>query len=79
MNAKLIYTLFMKSECLSAAGPGGWAGALAENPTCSPVLNDVSLSTVGWHWPLSRFGGAPQRHPDVVAPHHCQALPHTAV
>lgn len=86
----LIYTLFMNSKSLSLFSqllPEGTTLALYHCQT-SPhtefkmlfsILNYVSSSTVGRRWPISRLGGAPERHPDVVAPHHCQALPHTAV
>lgn len=43
------------------------------------LLNYVSSFAVGWRRPFSRLGGAPERHPDVMAPYHRQALPHTAV
>lgn len=52
---------------------------LKQNSKWFSFLNDVSSSVVGRHWPISRLGGAPKGHPDVMAPHHCQALPHTAV
>lgn len=52
---------------------------LTQNSKCFSILNYVSSSAVGRRRPISRLGGAPERHPDVVAPHHCQALPHTAV
>lgn len=51
----------------------------AENSKYFSILSYVSSSSVGWGRPISRLGGAPERHPDVMAPHHRQALPHTAV
>lgn len=52
---------------------------LTLNSKCFSILNCVSSSAVGWRRPISRLGGAPERHPDVMAPHHRQALPHSAV
>jgi len=36
-------------------------------------------SAVGRRRPVSRIGRAPEGHPDVMAPHHRKALPHSAV
>lgn len=52
---------------------------LTQNSECSPDLKHAFSSTVGRRRPLSRLGWASERHPDVVAPHYRQALPHTAV
>lgn len=52
---------------------------LTQNSKCFSILNYVSSSAVGRRRPISRLSGAPERHPDVMAPHHRQALPHTAV
>lgn len=43
---------------------------LTQNSECFSFLNYVSSSAVGWRRPISRLGGAPERHPDVMAPHH---------
>ncbi len=84
----LIYTLFMNSKSLSfpcscLRGPC-WHPTtvkprLTQNSKCFSILNYVSSSAVGRRRPISRLGRAPERHPDVMAPHHRQALPHTAV
>ena len=52
---------------------------LTQNSNCFSISNYVSSSAVGRCRPISRLGGAPERHPDVMAPHHRQALPHPAV
>lgn len=81
----VIYTLFMNSKSLPpfpAPARGDHPGTeprLRLNSKCFSLLKRVSSSAVGWRGPLSRLGGASKRHPDVMAPHHCQALPHTVV
>lgn len=85
MNATLfIHRLWIvnPSPCSCLRGPR-WhctivKPRLTQNSKRFSFLTDVSSSTVGRRWPISRLGRAPKRHPDVVAPHHCQALPHTA-
>jgi len=52
---------------------------ITQNLKSVAIMNYVSSSAVGWCGPISRLGRAPKRHPDVMAPHYCQALPHTAV
>lgn len=44
---------------------------------CSLALNVLKQNSFPSF--ISRIGRAPKGHPDVMAPHHCQALPHTAV
>lgn len=82
----LSYTLFMNSKSVSLFLPEGTMRPsttvkprYAQNSKSFSILNYVSSSSVGWGRPISRLGGASERHPDVVAPHHRQALPHTAV
>lgn len=85
----LIYTQFMNSKSLSPLPAFAWGDHAGTLPLSNPpftqnskffsILNYVSSSAVGWRRPISRLGGAPERHPDVMAPHHRQALPNTAV
>lgn len=81
MNSKSSPSLSFPCSCLR--GPC-WHSTpvkarLTQNSECFSILNYVLSSAVGWRRPISRLGGAPERHPDVMAPYHRQALPHTAV